>query len=149
MKETLDKIKILGFGSIIIGLILIIKIPETIISLFLLTNFSPLNISKQLLNLTLLTYIISIVLIIGGIYLLKKKRWAKNLLETTYFILLVSSLIYIGKTIGTILLNLTSNTMSKNALILNISLLFPLFIMTLIVFVAFITIRNKKINQIL
>jgi hypothetical protein len=83
----------------------------------------------------------SILLIIGGAFLLKRKRWARNILETTYWLLLI-----------VILFNLIHSSFyavkNEEVFLLICIMNLPLILLTLIMTSNILMIRNKNLKKL-
>lgn len=155
MEKVLQKIQVISWGSILIGCFLAIKIPETILSNLIFANFYSasseltLGLTKIYFGIILSLALVSAGLIIGGIYLLKKKNWARNFLEMIYWVLLMVSLVQIGKTIGVLGMKMFQGVLSSEMLFLELTITIPLVILLIITIIALNSIKNPLIKKIL
>lgn len=158
MKDPLQAIKVVSWQCIIIGSFMAIKIPETIIQLFVMSQFDPAYAESFFPGLILFSFgasfawlalsilSLSIILLISGYYLLQKKSWARNVLEIVFWFLLVFIVFNIGRIVLTILSDVSS--LSVVGSIYGITLIPFLFIGALLIF-NLVLLRNKKVKRVL
>jgi len=153
MEQALKYIKIIGWESIILGSFLMVKIPEAIVTFLFQTEIKEQFLNKnmtanttQVINsfsfFTVSLIFFSLLLIIGGAFLLKRKQWARSWLLVTYgflgiivFSTLIQQLIALFKLqVQTILFAITIS---------------PFLLLLLIILANIFMLKNKKLKQLL
>ena len=158
MRDPLQAVKVVSWQSIIVGTFMAVKIPETIILLFVMSQADPtfansffpgaslFSFAGAFLWLSVSILSVSLLLIIAGYFLLQKKSWARNILEVLCWLLLTFVFVNIAQALWHIFAGLKS--LSATSSIYSLSLIPFLFLGGILLF-DLVLLRNKKVKRVL
>lgn len=151
MKDPLQAVKVVSWQSIIIGSFMALKIPESLLFIYIIAKLdnsfaTSVTFSDSVFILASSILAISVLLIASGYFLLQKKVWARNVLETIFWLLLVFICFNIIQIIVTIFSNISA--LSATDSVYGLSLIPFLLIGALLIFNLYL-LRHKKVKRVL